>query len=70
MFTVTDFARLYGRIPEQALSLLGLAGAVVVIFQIMMIRLNRSYSSRQMGWFIPIIAVGLGLFFWLWHYWV
>ncbi len=70
LFTVTDFARLYGRAPQQALSLLGLAGVVVAIFQIMMIRLSRSSSFRQAGWFIPIIVLGLSAFFWLWQRWV
>ena len=70
MFSATDFARLYGRAPERALSLLALAGAAATMFQLLIIRANQSFSVRQMGWSIPLIVLALGVFLWLWYRWV
>jgi len=70
LFTITDFVRLYGRAPEQALSLLGLAGIVIAVFQLMMVKASGSFAFHRVGWFIPVIVLSLGIFFWLWHQWV
>nr|WKN38421.1 hypothetical protein K4G66_06865 [Tunicatimonas sp. TK19036] len=69
MCSVTDFARLYGRVPWQAITLIILAGLSVVAFQGMMIGLSQR-PPQKVGWLIPVIMLGLGGLFWLWKLWV
>lgn len=69
MLSVTDFARLYGRVTSQALSLIGIAVLVIIALQMLIIGYNRE-PPRKLNWLIPILIIGIGTFFWLWQRWV
>lgn len=69
MGSVTDFARLYGRAPWQALSLIGLAVLSVTAFQIMTIGFGQRPPWKA-GWLSLVLVICLGILFWLWQRWV